>query len=555
MWVAVALVASAAAVGAVYANSDGSSRGAATRTGLRVAGPISPSRPVRFTLILRLPGATRLDASLQAINDPRSAQYHHFIPPSQFGARFGVGAKQLRSLERRLAVRGLELTVSYPQRTALQFAGTASAVERVFGIRLLSFADGRGRRFQAPDRQPTIPAYMRSIVIAVNGLDTRPSWQPLDVPMGGLTPKSISSAYGLHGLSRLGMRGQRRKIAIISFSDYDHSDPQGYAGQFGLPGPPPRVISVDGGTTDISHADEANLDIDVVKAVAPDAQILVYEAPDTDSGYTDVINRIVKDRRATIISSSWGQCEPRLSRSRLAGDLTALKAAVAAGISMFAATGDQGAYDCQAQDPTDLHLSVDWPAASSYAVAVGGTRLNLTSNGTYESEYAWDDVLEAGGGGGGFAAGPRPRWQIGPGVPVTDRHRGLPDVSADADAGTGWTIYWNGGPVTGVGGTSAAAPFWAASTLLVSQYAAAHRTGALGYVNPMLYALAARPRPRPAFNDVTFGGNRYYQAGPGWDPATGLGSPNVYNLAVDTVAYLRSVARGRSHGRHRRARP
>jgi kumamolisin len=372
--------------------------------------------------------------------------------------------------------------------------------------------------------------------------------------MNGLTPETISSAYGLGGLRALGISGQRLKIAIISFSDYDHSDPAGYARHFGLAGPAPRVISVDGGTTDISRADEANLDIDIVRAVAPRAQILVYEAPDTASAYTDVINRIVANHQASIISSSWGECEQRLSRSRRGGDVKALQAAVAAGISMFVASGDQGAYDCQGQSPSDLRLSVDWPAASRYAVAVGGTRLDLAPSGIYQSEHAWDDVLGAGGGGGGFAAGePRPSWQAGPGVPRGDRRRGLPDVSADADAGTGWLIYWNGSFLRGVGGTSAAAPFWAASMLLVDQYASVHRAGALGYVNPMLYALAARPRPLPPFHDVTFGGNRYYQAGPGWDPATGLGSPNVYNIAIDTVAYLRSLARARSRAHAARA--
>jgi kumamolisin len=232
-----------------------------------------------------------------------------------------------------------------------------------------------------------------------------------------------------------------------------------------------------------------------------------------------------------------------VTRGVRVGDTEALEAARAAGISMFVSTGDQGAYDCQDQQPADSRLTVDWPASNADAIAVGGTRLDLAANSSYLGESGWSDPLSAGGGGGGLSAvTSRPLWQSAPGITAALLHgrRGLPDVSADADPGTGWMIYWNGGFISGVGGTSAAAPFWAASMLLVSEYAARHGVGRLGYVNPMLYALASkRQRFRP-FHDVTFGSNRYYRAAPGWDPATGLGSPDVYNLARDVVVYLRS---------------
>jgi subtilase family serine protease len=88
------------------------------------------------------------------------------------------------------------------------------------------------------------------------------------------------------------------------------------------------------------------------------------------------------------------------------------------------------------------------------------------------------------------------------------------------------------------GGTSAATPFWAASMLLIQQYANSHHAGRIGFADPILYALAKGGQPYPPFHDVTTGSNRYYGAHAGWDPATGLGSPNVYNLARDVVAYL-----------------
>ena len=93
--------------------------------------------------------------------------------------------------------------------------------------------------------------------------------------------------------------------------------------------------------------------------------------------------------------------------------------------------------------------------------------------------------------------------------------------------------------LTVAGGTSAAAPFWAATTALIAQDGRQHGVRRLGFVDPMLYAIAATPQRAPAFHDLTKGTNRYYPATNGWDFATGLGSPDVYNLAQDVVAYMK----------------
>ncbi len=364
-------------------------------------------------------------------------------------------------------------------------------------------------------------------------------FHPADgVPLEGLTPTTAADAYDIAALHSAGFLGQGMKIAIVSFSDYDRGDPATFDQRYGLGGPAPQVIAVDGGADSDAGADEANLDIDVVKMIAPDAQILFYEAPGSASSYPDVINRIVADHQVSIISSSWGSCEPETEPSVISANERALKAATAAGISMFVASGDSGAYDCQRSDLADHRLTVDSPASSAYAVAVGGTRLNLSPSGTYERETGWDDPLSAAGGGGGYTKlDARPSWQSGPGVNTAIDKRGVPDVSADADQSTGWSTY-DDGHWGEAGGTSAATPFWAASMLLIQQYADSHHAGRIGFVDPILYALAKGGQTYPAFHDVTAGSNRFYAAHAGWDPATGLGSPNVYNLARDIVAYL-----------------
>jgi subtilase family serine protease len=532
-----ALAAVCAAAGALAL-----SRGASVApTGLRDTGPAPAGQQIRFALVLRLHGARRLKATLAGIENPRSPSFRRFIDPRTFGARFGISTARLHRLARQLAAGGVSVVASYPQRTSLSVSGTVRAVSRLLGVRLETFTDPAGHRFHAPLGRISVPRSLADAVVGVTGLDTRRRWISHDVPMGGLSPGLAASAYDIAPLHAAGSSGRGRTIAIISFSAFDPADPAAFAASQGITGPPPRVVAVDGGTNDTSGAIEANLDIDNVRAIAPQAQVVVYEVPQSDAAYADAINRIVADR-IDVISSSWGQCELEVAPSEMAGETQALSAAVAAGVTMFVSSGDSGAYDCQQSDPGDHRLTVDWPASSTDAVSVGGTRLYLGGSGQYISEAAWEDTLSQAGGGGGLSRREsRPSWQTGPGVlnRFSDGRRQVPDVSADADPGTPWGIYAEGQPGE-VGGTSAAAPFWAASMLLVGQYAGAHGIRHLGYLDPVFYALASTPQPFRPFHDVIRGGNRFYEAARGWDFATGLGTPDVFNLARDVVAYLRS---------------
>ena len=213
---------------------------------------------------------------------------------------------------------------------------------------------------------------------------------------------------------------------------------------------------------------------------------------------------------------------------------------------MFVASGDHGAYDCWSFDPTDHRVSVDFPSASPWTVSVGGTALSVRTDGTYLSEAGWEEYLTTSGTGGGLnPTEARPTWQVGPGVnnDKSDGKRQSPDVAAPASDESAYQIFvTNKGEAQGdwrhVGGTSAAAPFWAGTMLLVQQLAQASGVGKLGYVNPMLYAIANSSATANAFHDVTRGGNLFYPATQGWDYATGLGSPDVAVLANAIVNYL-----------------
>ncbi|MDP9342502.1 MAG: S53 family peptidase [Actinomycetota bacterium] len=544
------------------------SGGAGGRSGLvagtpspygRYVGPSDPAGRVSFSLVLRLPHQAALDRFLSSVSDPSSPAYGRYLDARAFGRRFGLSGAQIGRLEAELTGQGLRVTGLFPQRTSLGVEGPVGAVERLLRVRLGDFQGRGGRRFHAPLSTPVVPAALRGLVAAVAGLNTGPVPASADVPEGGLRPTDAARAYDVTPLHDRGIQGQGQAIAIVSFASFRDQDVRAFADREGLPPRPPEHVPVDGGSTETTGqgSQEVNLDLDVVRGMAPQAQVLDYEAPLTSvhsfaQGTADVINRIVADGRAHIVSMSWGLCDvPRLADGtpwlsagdRLAGE-RALQAAVAAGITVFVASGDTGAFGCQRFDLTDTRPVPLWPGDSPNVVSVGGTLLSIRQNGSYLEETGWEDILSGSGTGGGVnPVDPLPSFQRG----VADAaqnprgHRQVPDVAAAADPDSGFlTIFPD--PKTKrtvagvVGGTSAATPFWASSMLLIQQFAQQQGAGALGFVDPLLYRLAASTPS--AFHDVTIGGNRLESCGPGWDFATGLGSPDVFALAKAMLASL-----------------
>ena len=537
---ALVALAAAAALVAVLA-TRGHSR-AAPPPPVHTVGRTPASQQIHLTLTLQLPGRPALKRFMRALQDPHSPSFQHYITPQAFGARYGIAASAVAALERRLRAAGMTVTRSYPQRTALELRATAGQVERTFHVRLADYVDRHGRRFHAPLDRPTVPRDMRAAVSGVAGLDTRPL-EPEAVPSGGLKPTDATLAYDIKPLYDAGIKGQGQTVALVAYSAFPDDDVAGFMQQFGLGGPTPQHVEVQGGANTSDNEDEATLDVEMVKGIAPEAQILNYEVPeDLPLKVGPVIDQIVSDHRADIVSISYGLCELQYSPADIQNDEQAIEAGDATGVTVFASSGDQGAYECQRIDPADHRLSVPWPAGSPGVVSVGGTRLILGADGSYRKEQGWEDALSMGGGGGGLSAiESRPTWQSALGVQnqYSDGHRQVPDVSADSDLDTGWAIYYQGQSTT-VGGTSAASPFWAASTALMRQYANSQGVSKLGYVNPALYHIASATQPYQPFHDVTEGGNRYYQATTGWDYVGGLGTPDVWNLARDLSNYLKS---------------
>lgn len=550
VWLAAALMAVLGISLAVLALQlgAGAGRAAPRNSARRLIGPTRGASMVDFSVVLRLPGQRRLSRFLEQLYDPRSRAFHHFIGAKSFGERFGISRQVLQTAVRTLTDGGVQITGEYPQRTAIDARAPAAVVERLFRVHLMDYLGPGGRRFHAPTGEPSVPARLSRAVSAVGGLDGRYVPTADDVPAGGLAPSDASIAYDVTPLHELGIEGQGEKLAIISFATYQQSSLAAFDRQFGLPVQQPAQRGFASGASE-SSADaqgEVELDLDIAHEMAPRAQLINYDAPFLDSSGVEtlgsVIDRIVADGKANVVSDSYGVCEPAEDSADLQRGERAIDAAEAHGITIFKSAGDAGAYECQRLKASDHRLSVEWPASSSGVVAVGGSSLSVGVDGAYSGETAWQDTLSQHGGGGGLSAiYPRPSWQRAPGVEnrYSNGSREVPDVSANADTASGWSVY-QGGQLTQVGGTSAASPFWAAAVVLIEQYAQRHGIRRLGFVDPTLYAIASSPQPFAPFHDITVGTNRFYPATPGWDFATGLGSPDVYNLARDVVAYLKA---------------
>jgi len=329
------------------------------------------------------------------------------------------------------------------------------------------------------------------------------------------TPPQLAQLYGFPEHD-----GHGQCIGIIVLGGgYAREQLAAYFAQLRAPMPTLVDVLLPGATNSVSsgHANadiEAQMDIQIAGAIAPGAKLVLYFAPNTDNGFLEAINAAIHDTEHSpgIIAISWGFTESQWTpQSRLAYDC-AFQAAALLGITVCIAAGDGGASDGQPG------LNVCFPASSPFVLACGGTRLQVT--GESADEQAW-----ANGGGGQSKFFARPAWQKD--LHLTDtqnqshqlRMRGVPDVAANADTQTGYYLLINGEPAV-MGGTSAAAPLWAA---LLARIYGVNRMQP-HFVLPRLYG-----QP-DAFRDIVAGDNGGFRASTGWDASTGLGVPNGARL-------------------------
>jgi kumamolisin len=382
------------------------------------------------------------------------------------------------------------------------------------------------------------------LVTGAFGFDQRPQAKP-HFRLQSASPQAVSySPIEVANLYQFpsNTTGAGETVGIIELGGgFETSDLDSYFQGLGIStSPQVTAVSVDGAQNvpggDPNGADgEVELDIEMVGAVAPGATQKVFFAPNTDQGFMDAASTAIQDSEVSIISISWGQAESEYTAQALTAFNEIFQDAVVLGKTVLVASGDNGSSD----GVDDGQNHVDFPASSPYVVGCGGTTLEASSDdSTILSETVWNEEAQGLGatGGGVSDVFPLPDYQTNANVPAPENAnggRGVPDVSGNADPDTGYNVLIDGAAQV-IGGTSAVAPLYAALFARINEALQAQNLPRVGFVNPQLYQFPG------AFNDITSGNNGAFQAGPGWDAATGLGSPNGNSLLADLSLPSRS---------------
>lgn len=478
------------------------------------SGAVSGSSPVNFDVSINIPQTPTLENYLNGINNPSSPLYRQYMPFEQFYSTYGPSAAQSQALMSYLEGYGLKVT-STGGPLIYSVSGTASQVNDAFQFSLTNYQVGSTLGF-APSSSPELPSDLASMVESFTGLDTfdNPSIAsviafPSDSPsplLSEVSPSVMRGFYnetallssGITGAKEIGLAEECSSGETTSGYTTDLSD---FDSAYGLPAPP-SLTFIGSGSSSCSSSngdwyEETDLDIQWAHTMAPGAPIVVC----LDTSNPDVCDQTFVTDGIPFGSNSWGGGS---------ADHSLWESAMAAGITLLASAGDDGA-------------QVNYPAAEPDGLGVGGTSIT-PSGSSFGSEAAWSDS-----GGGCDTADAPPSYQIGmtgyPGACDTTADRGVPDVAMDANPNSGVPVYIKGSNEQ-IGGTSLACPMWAASLDVIYD-----ASGFSGFAAPTIYSLAKSSSYDSLFHDITSGSNGY-SATVGWDPVTGVGSPNIGDLAA-----------------------
>ena len=520
-----------------------------------------------------LPDATLLHVGITFKIDPRLLDQanRQKLQPGQnsnleaFAKRLGISQSTYQQLQRFFSPQGITLQLS-KLRTHLSVYAKAGTLARLFQTKFVVH-QYKGRTFYAPATPPKVPSFLANSIDAITGLDnySKPPVHALAMhfshPQGPHTPTSpaqdcspddqtlapgdVAGAYGFNTLWQRGLHGEKMTINLVETDGSYQDDIQNYLSCVHFKGHL-SFVDIDGGPSDVEG--ESTLDVQMVAGLDPDSSIVVYQTDGnaSDDPWTQVndeLQKIIDNNTSnanagSVVSISLGIDEADITSD----DVRALDSSIqqltkVEHMTVFVASGDCAAF----ADETFGDLSVSFPASDPWAVAVGGTELSVNGQHQRTDEVAWSHFPNIfhcnnrwGSGGGLSSLFARPGWQMGPGVQnqYSNGKRQIPDVSAVAD---NLAVYFQG-QWTAVGGTSAAAPIWAAGQALVNEDTIQH-LGTFGYSPQLYYAVADRNVGGKAYFNVTSGNNLYYQATPGWNYPTGFGTPNLvsFDQAVSSI--------------------
>lgn len=492
---------------------------------------------------------------LQQIYDPASTNYHRYLTPAEFTAQFGPTVDDYQAVISFAQQNGLTVSATHPNRVLVDVTGTAADIKQAFHVTLRTYYDSKAARvFFAPDADPTVAASLP--ILNVSGLNNYYIPHPKiklaastgNIPNAGSGPAGSyqGSDFRKAYVPGTALTGAGQNVGLLQFDGFYPSDIAAYATQIGLTTNVPNlvVVPINGGVpvpTPIGNS-EVSLDIEMILAMSPGvSNIYVYEAPNP-SPWVDLLSRMANDNLAKQLGCSWGGGPPDAVAEQIFQQM-ALQ-----GQTFFNASGDSDAFTGP----------ISFPSDSPHITEVGGTTLTTGTGAVYASETVWNWGNEYGAAfdGSGSSGGIStyygiPSWQTNINFTASQgstTKRNVPDVALTGD--NVWVIYGSG-QAGAVGGTSVAAPLWAAFTALVNQQATINGHAPVGFINPAIYAIASGPDYTNCFHDIKTGNNRWsgspdlFDAVPGYDLCTGLGTPTGTNLinALTAVGVTNPIVR------------
>lgn len=472
------------------------------------------------------------------------------VDRGEFATTWGASRADFLSVVGFVAGLGIRLVEGTDQadvltQRLLPLEGTVAAFEKAFRVKLQMYAREGQPAFLGREGQVWIPTELKDVVRGVFGLDQRPVggrstlFRPASPGSNLPTPPQIADYYGAPG-----ERAAGQTIALMQFGGgYRQPDLDDYFDSLNLPRVNPIDIGVAGATNSPGDCEkydkEVTLDIDIVGAVAPGAEIVVYFAPLTEDGWIASLSAAIHDtrRRPSVVSISWGIAQ-RGRRDVFAwtpNGMERLKAlfqeAAVLGITVLSSAGNHGT-DCEVGD---RRAHVVYPASDPFVIGCGGTTI-VDFGGGNQREFAW----ARGGGGISDVFLEVPAYQLDSGRPImrmplslnTGRHhRGVPDVAGYADKG--FTFILDSNPFEATG-TSLTTALYAAIIARINAYIGVP----VGYIHPALYAwrdLIFRDMPSTT-NSNGFGPAPGYYGSVGWDARTGLGVLKLPELTEKVAA-------------------
>jgi kumamolisin len=538
----------------------------------RHAGPVNPSELTTLTVRVRSAGDPKALEKRVYEQAARPLAEREYLTHEQLAEQHGASKEDLDKVEAFAQQHDLFVVHRSAAARTIQLRGKLSDLRAAYHADVGMYHHSTGT-YRGRQGEIAVPQELQSIITGVFGFDTRPKHRA--AASGRRSPQSRRKASGPSGanhkaasgkdggraVAASGSGGQNgvastefasrynfptqfngtkldgtgQTIAIIELGGgYRTSDLKVFFNEIGVPMPAVASISVDSAadqpTTPDSADGEVMLDIEVAGAVAPNAKFAIYFAPNNgDKGFIDAISAAVHDteRKPNVISISWGGPEDPTDQMSNNEYHDLFAAAGALGITVCIATGDHGTADLDAAH-WDHKIHVDHPACDDLVLACGGTQIENGSDVVWNDHTPFDPNIAGGGGwasGGGISAAfgvPSYQTAANKVVSIDDGKpgRGIPDIAMSA---TGYFTRVDN-QERASSGTSAVAPLMAALVALLNEA----KQKNVGFLNPFLYSNVAKG----VVHEVTSGTNaitnsvKGYDAGPGWDPCSGLGTPD-----------------------------